>query len=117
MFNRPKQPLIVVLQSRLLAHIMQPKPAETPAPTSAETREKEHYSQRLSGALSSSIFSIGDLFRDGQKSVKFPEKLLKVLEQKLQNIAMGKDPACADFSAFFVDRYSRLLLYIDIRAK
>ncbi|PBK79212.1 hypothetical protein ARMGADRAFT_175608 [Armillaria gallica] len=33
-----------------------------------------------------SNFSIGDIFkdiRDGPKSVKFPEKLLKVLEQKL----------------------------------
>jgi hypothetical protein len=30
--------------------------------------------------------------RDGSKSVKFPEKLLKVLEQKLQDIAMKKDP-------------------------
>jgi hypothetical protein len=32
--------------------------------------------------------------RDGPKSVKFPEKLLKVLEQKLQDIAMGKDSVC-----------------------
>ncbi|KAG2031981.1 hypothetical protein BDR03DRAFT_1027346 [Suillus americanus] len=41
-----------------------------------------------------------DLFeydlRDGSKSVKFPEKLLKVLEQRLQNIAMGKDAAYSD---------------------
>lgn len=72
---------------------MLPKAAET---TSTEVREKEHVS-RISGALSSSIFSLGDLFkdvRDGPKSVKFPEKLMKVLEQKLQDIAMGKDPAC-----------------------
>lgn len=41
-----------------------------------------------------STFSLGDLFRDGAKSVKYPEKLLKVLEQKLQDIAMGRDPAC-----------------------
>ncbi|KAG1807094.1 uncharacterized protein BJ212DRAFT_1449371 [Suillus subaureus] len=34
--------------------------------------------------------------RDGSKSVKFPEKLLKVLEQRLQNIAMGKDAAYSD---------------------
>jgi hypothetical protein len=63
-----------------------------------EVREKEHHS-RLQGAISSSIFSIGDLVkdtisRDGSKGVKFPEKLLKVLEQKLQDIAMGKDPRC-----------------------
>jgi hypothetical protein len=77
---------------------MQPKPMEpsAPAPSSPEIAQKEHYSGRLSGALSSSIFSIGDLFRDGQKSVKFPEKLLKTLEQKLQSIYMGKDPACAE---------------------
>lgn len=31
--------------------------------------------------------------RDGQKSVRFPKDLMKVLETKLQNIAMGKDPA------------------------
>lgn len=75
---------------------MQPKAIETVATTSnGESKEKE-YASRLSGAISNSIFSIGDLFkdvRDGPKSVKFPEKLLKVLEQKLQNIAMGKDAA------------------------
>ena len=62
----------------------------------AETKEKEHHS-KISGAISQSIISIGDIFkeiRDGSKSVKFPEKLLKVLEQKLQNIAMGKEAAC-----------------------
>jgi hypothetical protein len=56
----------------------------------------------MSAALSSSIYSIGDLFKDirdgpGSKSVKFPEKLLKVLEQKLQDIAMAKDPTCVSF--------------------
>lgn len=38
-----------------------------------------------------------DSIRDGSKSVKFPEKLLKVLEQKLQDIAMGKDPGYVQF--------------------
>jgi hypothetical protein len=43
--------------------------------------------------------SIGDVFRDvtardGSKNVKFPEKLLKVLENRLENIAMGKDSVC-----------------------
>lgn len=40
------------------------------------------------------MLSLGDLFKDnkdGPKNVKFPEKLLKVLEQRLENIAMGKD--------------------------
>ncbi|KAF8515697.1 hypothetical protein BU17DRAFT_76803 [Hysterangium stoloniferum] len=34
--------------------------------------------------------------RDGPKSVKFPEKLIKVLELKLENIAMAKDPVYTD---------------------
>jgi hypothetical protein len=79
-----------------LSYLMMPKPTVETVTTTATTtdlRDRETHS-RLS-ALSN--FSIGDLFkdvRDGPKSVKFPEKLLKVLEQKLQNIAMGKDPAC-----------------------
>jgi len=74
-------------------------PKATPSATdsitsSPEIRDREH--SRLS-ALSN--FSIGDVFRDinlssGPKSVKFPEKLIKVLEQNLQNIAMGKHPRC-----------------------
>lgn len=77
-------------------------------------REKG-YSSRLSGAVSNSIVSFGDLFkdinRDGPKSVKFPEKLLKVLEQKLQNIAMGKDPAyvaAASQTPFWTDLATKL---------
>lgn len=72
---------------------MQPKAVDTS--NSAEVRERDH-ATRISDAISNSIVSIGDLFKDvkdGPKSVKFPEKLLKVLEQKLQNIAMGKDAA------------------------
>jgi hypothetical protein len=72
---------------------MMPKAVEPSKVAAVEAREREH-SSRLS-ALSN--FSISDMFRDvrdGPKSVKFPEKLLKVLEQKLQDIAMGKDPAC-----------------------
>ncbi|KAJ6524576.1 hypothetical protein B0H19DRAFT_972064 [Mycena capillaripes] len=96
-----------------------PKPTETAtttATTAADVRDRETHS-RLS-ALSN--FSIGDLFkdvRDGPKSVKFPEKLLKVLEQKLQNIAMGKDPAYSDqlvrrtmakfYGQFLVDSFKR----------
>ena len=84
------------LVSSLLSYLMQPKPVSSEASTS-EPKEKE-YTSRISDAISSSIFSIGDLFkdvRDGPKSVKFPEKLLKVLEQRLQNIAMGRDATCA----------------------
>ncbi|TFK48247.1 hypothetical protein OE88DRAFT_562689 [Heliocybe sulcata] len=88
------------LRVALLAYLIQPKAVE--ASTNGEpreSRESKDYSSRLTGALSNSIFSIGDLFkdaRDGPRSVKFPEKLLKVLEQRLQDIAMGKDAAYSD---------------------
>jgi hypothetical protein len=78
----------------ILSYVIQPKVSNHHANTS-EVKEKDHHS-KISGAISNSIVSIGDIFkdlRDGSKSVKFPEKLLKVLEQRLQNIAMGKDAA------------------------
>jgi len=78
---------------------MQPKPVAAVDPNAASSsangessKDSRDYGSRISGA----IFSIGDLFkdvgRDGHKSVKFPEKMLKVLEARLQMIAMGKDP-------------------------
>ena len=79
---------------------MQPKVSE-PTQGEQESREKD-YSARL-GSISSSIFSVGDLFRDirdGTKTVRFPKDLIKVLEQKLQDIAMGKDPAYAPHLSF-----------------
>lgn len=51
------------------------------------------------------LLSLGDLFKDskdGSKNVKFPEKLLKVLEQRLENIAMGKDAVYVPFRPFLV---------------
>jgi hypothetical protein len=78
----------------ILSYVIQPKVSNHHA-NASEVKEKEHHS-KFSGAISNSIVSIGDIFkdlRDGSKSVKFPEKLLKVLEQRLQNIAMGKDAA------------------------
>ncbi|KAF8841859.1 hypothetical protein BDN67DRAFT_966570 [Paxillus ammoniavirescens] len=83
-----------VLRVAILSYVTSPKVIGTPS-NGTETKEKEHHS-KISGAISNSIISIGDVFkeiRDGSKSVKFPEKLLKVLEQKLQNIAMGKEAA------------------------
>ena len=56
---------------------------------------------------SSSILSIGELFRDGQKGVRFPKDLIKVLEQKLQDIAMGKDAAYV--SPTFASVYPRVI--------
>ncbi|KAF8547315.1 hypothetical protein OG21DRAFT_1490334 [Imleria badia] len=86
-----------VLRVAILSYITSPK-IITAHSNGSETKEKEHHS-KISGAISHSIVSIGDIFkdiRDGSKSVKFPEKLLKVLEQKLQNIAMGKEAAYSD---------------------
>jgi hypothetical protein len=75
---------------------MQPKPVDIPSNTD-QPKEQSRLSGALGGSIiPSSLFSIGDLFkdigRDGPKSVKFPEKLLKALDSKMQNIAMGKDP-------------------------
>ncbi|KAA1475982.1 hypothetical protein DENSPDRAFT_784248 [Dentipellis sp. KUC8613] len=105
---------------KYLGYLVQPKaPESASSPNGDAVREKEH-SSRLSGAISNSIFSIGDLFkdiRDGNKSVKFPEKLLKVLEQRLENIAMGKDAGYSDqlirrtmavfYGQFKVDSFKR----------
>ncbi|GLB44150.1 putative munc13 (mammalian uncoordinated) homology domain containing protein [Lyophyllum shimeji] len=102
-----------VIRVAILSHLLTPKAAE---PSKAAAVEREH-SSRLS-ALSN--FSMTDMFRDirdGPKSVKFPEKLLKVLEQKLQDIAMGKDPAYSDqlvrrtmakfYGQFMIDSFKR----------
>ena len=77
---------------------MLPKSTENGASPASDVRESRDYSSRIAGAVSNSILSIGDLIkdvgRDGPKSVKFPEKLLKVLEQKLQGVIMKKEPRC-----------------------
>lgn len=103
--------MLTKLNYRFLSYLIIPKPPSSTAATgggpssnaasNGETpREKERdHSSRISGAISNSITSIGDVFRDvtareGSKSVKFPEKLLKVLENRLENIAMGKDSVC-----------------------
>jgi hypothetical protein len=81
---------------------MQPKPAEPLPNVNGENKEHKDHLR----TIQNSIFSIGDLFkdvgRDGPKSVKFPEKLLKVLEAKMQNIAMGKDPAYVVFCSYLL---------------
>ena len=80
---------------------MQPKPTESPQNSNGENKEHRDHLR----AIQNSIFSIGDLFKDvrqeGPKSIKFPEKMLKVLEMKVQNIAMGKD-AVYMFSLLFI---------------
>ncbi|KAH8079789.1 hypothetical protein BXZ70DRAFT_901581 [Cristinia sonorae] len=85
-----------VLRVALLSYRMQPKIADSSQPE-PEPKERD-YAAKL-GSISNSIFNVGDLFRDlrdGTKIVRFPKDLLKVLEQKLQDIAMGKDPAYHD---------------------
>ncbi|KAI6022903.1 hypothetical protein BKA83DRAFT_97293 [Pisolithus microcarpus] len=86
-----------VLRVAILSHVTSSKVTDAPVKV-AETKEKDHH-YKLSGAISYSIVSIGDIFKEiggGSKSVKFPEKLLKVLEQKLQSIVMGRDQAYSD---------------------
>lgn len=105
--------------SRFLSYLILPKPTSSITTTNStggaasghhaasngeapREKEREHSSSRISGAISNSITSMGDVFRDvtardGSKNVKFPEKLLKVLENRLENIAMGKDSACVTF--------------------
>ena len=95
------------INRRYLSYLVLPKPTNLASSSSNgdTSREKEkdkekdrEHSSRMVGAISHSITSIGDVFRDvtareGSKNVKFPEKLIKVLEQRLENIAMGKDPS------------------------
>ncbi|KAF5352930.1 hypothetical protein D9758_007951 [Tetrapyrgos nigripes] len=84
----------------ILSYVMLPKATDISRTSEAKEREKEREREREHSRLSAlSSFSIGDMFkdiRDGPKSVRFPEKLIKVLEQKLQDIAMGKDPEYTD---------------------
>ncbi|KAI0033497.1 hypothetical protein K488DRAFT_84857 [Vararia minispora EC-137] len=87
------------LRVAFLNYLIQPRTVDTSSTTGNDHPKDREYSSRFTGALSSSLFSVGDLFRDirdGPKSVKFPEKLLKVLEQRLENIAMGRDPSYSD---------------------
>ncbi|TFK24862.1 cytoplasm protein [Coprinopsis marcescibilis] len=81
------------LRVAVLSYLLVPKVLNNPNknPKPDESRERG-----LSQLSALSTFSLGELFRDGSKGVKFPEKMIKVLEQKLQDIAMGRDPAYSD---------------------
>ncbi|KAG2005892.1 hypothetical protein CC2G_002258 [Coprinopsis cinerea AmutBmut pab1-1] len=101
------------LRVALLSYMLVPRVLENPK-SAVPSEVKERESSRLSAL---STFSLGELFRDGSKGVKFPEKLLKVLEQRLQDIAMGRDPAYSDqlvrrtmarfYGEFQVDTFKR----------
>jgi hypothetical protein len=90
---------------RLLSYLMQPKPEVASTNQETERRERE-YVARLQGAVSNSLVSIGDLFkdtlRDGPKTVQFPEKMLKVLDKRLEKIGMAQDPSYALLSASYI---------------
>lgn len=94
----------------LLSHVISPKPTDAPqAQQEAREREREH-SSRLSSLSNFSLGDMFDSFRDGSKSVKFPEKLLKVLDQRLEKIGMNQDPAYVLPFFFFLFHSSVLLL-------
>lgn len=79
-----------------LSFLLTPRaPSTVSPPVNGESKEARDYQSRLSG-ITNSFAGFGDLIkdmagRDGPKPVKFPEKLLKVLDQRMQDIAMGKD--------------------------
>jgi hypothetical protein len=94
------------LPSSYLTYLLTPKPSESPttaAVVSRDSRDRESkdVSAKITAYTSSLYDSFTDLLgdfaiRDGSKAVKFPERLIKVLEGKLQDIFMGKDPKCGD---------------------
>lgn len=71
-------------------------PKTTATPSNGEAPKERDHTKEYTAKLTGALYNIGDLFkdmgRDGPRAVKFPEKLLKVLDAKMQNIAMGKDP-------------------------
>lgn len=104
---RPPRLLAVAAQlTRLprsyLTYLLTPKPFESPTASSiiskdSRDRESKDVSTKISAYTSSLADSFTDLLsdfagRDAGKVVKFPERLIKVLEGKLQDIFMGKDP-------------------------
>ncbi|KAG9012965.1 hypothetical protein FRB90_006371 [Tulasnella sp. 427] len=99
------------LRVSYLAFLLTPKVPEASngieGPRNTESNRDSFHASRLTGAISSSIYSVTDLFRDpsGSRGAKFPDKLFKVLDLKMQNIAMGKDPQ-------FNDQYTRRVIAI-----
>lgn len=87
-----------------LTYLLTPKPSESPTTSAvisrdSRDRESKDVSTKISTYTSSLYDSFNDLLgdfagRDGSRAVKFPERLIKVLEGKLQDIFMAKDPKC-----------------------
>lgn len=80
-----------VLRVAYLSHLTSPKPAQQPVFTSGH---KATSSKHLASSISN--ISISDLLKDSlsrdSKGVKFPEKFVKALEKKCEQVAMGRDP-------------------------
>ena len=85
------------LRVAYLSHLTRPKPSQSQQQSQQQPFIPGHKSTG-SRHLASSIatFSITDLLKDS-KSVKFPEKFVKVLEKKCEQVAMGRDPQLVMF--------------------
>lgn len=80
-----------------LAYLLQPKAQDAPPTTSnGEAKESKDHLKSIQNSIFSFADLIKDVGRDNSKSSKFPEKLIKILETRMQNIAMGRDPAYSD---------------------
>jgi len=93
---------LTYLPPSYLTYLLTPKPSEYPITSSVISRDsRDRDSKDVSTKIHAYTSSIADSFtdllsdfagRDGGKVVRFPERLIKVLEGKLQDIFMAKDP-------------------------
>ncbi|KAG8760622.1 hypothetical protein FRC14_002468 [Serendipita sp. 396] len=90
------------LRVAYLSFLLTPRAPQAPSAASLQNdaRDSRDYQSRLS-SITNSFASFGDLIRDvggrdGPKQIKFPEKFLRVLDQRMQDIAMGKDQTYHD---------------------
>ncbi|KAG8908782.1 hypothetical protein FRB99_003020 [Tulasnella sp. 403] len=85
-----------------LSHLLTSRRSEAQEKLNADQREKDTERElnhgRISGAISSSINSLAGMLKGPTKdrNARFPTEFLKVLDQKMQNIALGKDPQYTD---------------------
>ncbi|TIB08810.1 hypothetical protein E3P89_02919 [Wallemia ichthyophaga] len=101
------------LRVAYLSHLTSPKPSQ-PSQTAAFTSPHKQTSSKHLASISS--ISISDVLKDSltrdSKGVKFPEKFVKALEKKCEQVAMGRDPIYndRDFRAIigvFYGKFSR----------
>lgn len=84
------------LRVAYLSHLTRPKPSQSQQQSQQPfiPGHKSTGSRHLASSIAT--FSITDLLKDS-KSVKFPEKFVKVLEKKCEQVAMGRDPQLVMF--------------------